>query len=125
MGFEQTGLFDMEPLVPPKPARSQGKRWGGRAVMKLREQLGATLPANCWRCGRTVNPGDPWHVGHIQDRADGGQADARLVTLADVAVECAPCNLGAGGRRGAAVTNAGKVKAGPLGTFRERTIKWY
>lgn len=125
MEFEQGGLFDMAPLEAPRTGRPAKKKWGGRAVMKLRQALGNTLPAPCWRCGKTVQPGDSWHVGHIQDRSDGGQDDARLITLAEVAVECARCNLSAGGKRGAAVTNSRKVQTGALGTFRERSIKWY
>lgn len=93
--------------------------------MALRKRLGATLPAPCWRCGRMISEGDKWHVGHITDRALGGNDNAAMTMDSEVAVECEKCNTSAGGRLGAAITNGKKVTTGPMGSYRERTIKWY
>lgn len=47
--------------------------------------------ANCWRCGRWLPPGQPWHVGH--DDYD------RTIYRG---TECVPCNLDAAARANAA-----------------------
>jgi DNA-directed RNA polymerase subunit RPC12/RpoP len=49
----------------------------------------------CWRCGKPVNPGDVWHLGH--DDIDRNKYRG---------IECPQCNTKAGGKNGAAVTNA-------------------
>lgn len=51
--------------------------------------------AECWRCGTPIKPGEAWHLGHD----DNDRTKYR-------GVECPPCNLGTGGRNGAAATNA-------------------
>lgn len=48
-----------------------------RAWRKLRALYAATLPQPCWRCGHPITPTQPWQLGHIVDRADGGD-DTRL-----------------------------------------------
>lgn len=42
-----------------------------RAWRQLRAAHAATLPRPCWRCHHTIQPTDPWVLGHIIDRADG------------------------------------------------------
>lgn len=75
------------------------------AIMrKARPIIKAQLPAPCIRCGGEVLPTSTWHVGHRVDVAKGGDAN-------DVGPEHARCNLSAGGRAGAAKTNAGKTAA--------------
>lgn len=53
---------------------------------------------HCWRCGRVLEPGAPFDVGHLDP--DGGHE------LSNLAPECVRCNRSDGGRRGAAITNA-------------------
>ncbi|HEY9523892.1 MAG TPA: hypothetical protein VIR33_11685, partial [Thermopolyspora sp.] len=38
--------------------------WSGRAVAQARAIVAQWLPQSCPRCGRTVNVGDRWVVGH-------------------------------------------------------------
>ena len=52
----------------------------------------------CWRCGRVLEPGSPFDVGH-RDTEAGHE-------LSNLAPECVRCNRRDGGRRGAAITNA-------------------
>lgn len=52
----------------------------------------------CWRCGKPINPGDEWHLGHD----DHDRTKYR-------GIECPPCNLEHGGRAGAAATNAARA----------------
>jgi hypothetical protein len=57
-------------------------------------------------CGRLVLPTDPrssWHVGHVPG-FDAHQR--RTPTMSEVGPAHARCNLSAGGRVGAAVTNS-------------------
>lgn len=51
--------------------------------------------AECARCHRPIKPGDEWDMGH--DDHDRSKYTGP---------EHAPCNRSAGGRNGAAVTNA-------------------
>jgi 5-methylcytosine-specific restriction endonuclease McrA len=81
-------------------------RWGGRTATRLRaywtgrlNAAGGALP--CWRCGRAVHVRGDWHVGHLIDRAQGGTD-----TEAGTWPEHARCNLSAGGKVGARITNA-------------------
>lgn len=46
--------------------------------------------------GQPLDPGQAWDLGHNEDRT------------AWTGPECVPCNRGAGGRNGAAVTNAAR-----------------
>lgn len=61
-----------------------------RAQWEPRVQAGTV---NCARCTHPILPGQPWQLGHADDRRSyNGPEHAR-------------CNLQAGGRNGAAVTN--------------------
>lgn len=56
------------------------------------------IEVSCWRCGRLLEPGAAFDVGHLDP--DAGHE------LSNLAPECRPCNRRDGGRRGAAITNA-------------------
>jgi hypothetical protein len=118
----QDELFYMEPLERPgrEPGASGKKAWGGRASTNARKIVRAMLPAGCWRCGKELTPDMPetaWHAGHVQDRGQGGADSA-----SNYAPECASCNLSAGGKLGAAITNGAKVA---VDWTKERTLKWW
>ncbi|HWU29258.1 MAG TPA: hypothetical protein VN041_09235, partial [Microbacterium sp.] len=66
-----------------------------RAQVRRAWRLGTEV--RCWRCGRVIEPGMPFDVGHLDP--DGGHGRSNL------APECVPCNRRDGGRMGAAVTN--------------------
>ncbi|WP_309105028.1 hypothetical protein [Microbacterium sp.] len=66
-----------------------------RAQVRRAWRLGDEV--RCWRCGRMLEPGAPFDVGHLDPH--GGPARSNL------APECVRCNRGEGGRRGAAITN--------------------
>lgn len=116
----------MDPLpVPPPPPGQAKKKWGGRKVAAARAYCRDTFlragPTLCWRgCGRVITLDTPerdWHAGHVDGRAEGGADE-----LANYRVECRWCNLSAGGKLGAAITNGRKAT---VDTHRERTVKWY
>lgn len=67
-----------------------------RAQVKRAWRYGGDV--DCWRCGRLIAPGTPFDVGHLDD-----QAPADLENLMP---EHRRCNRSAGGRAGAAITNA-------------------
>lgn len=80
--------------------------WSGREVMRARAYWRPRLPLPCRRCRRPVfdNPTKRyggWHVGHIIDRALGGTND-----LTNTWPEHDHCNMSAGGKLGAHITNA-------------------
>lgn len=68
---------------------------------KLRALILPMLPMPCRRCGRPIQPGDKWHVGHIVPAELGGQP-----VLSNVAPEHAGCSHSSGGKRGAQIVNA-------------------
>lgn len=72
-----------------KPGGST-RQWRKLRAAKAEElRLAGGLP--CWRCGRMLYPGDQWCLGHLIDRALGG--DDQLLD-----VECADCSNRSGGR---------------------------
>lgn len=84
-------------------------RWSGRAVTSARAHWRPIVNAGeavCWRCHRRIVP-DPsqrhegWTVGHVIDRMDGGSHG-----VGNQSPEHSRCNYQAGGKRGAAITNA-------------------
>lgn len=73
------------------PKASASSRGYGKAHRQLRKQWEPIVAAGgvgCWRCGRVINPGTPWHLGH----SDWGN-----VTKGP---ECVKCNLSAAARKG-------------------------
>jgi hypothetical protein len=85
-----------------------GSKYTGRHVTRLRDYWRPRLPLPCWRCGRVLHatPEKGWTVGHLRDRALGGSIDDPSNTWP----ECPRCNFAAGGRLGAARTNAKRPK---------------
>jgi hypothetical protein len=83
--------------------------WGGSTVRAARARWRPIVNAGdavCWRCGRPIVPNpdlphDGWQVGHIEDLALGGAHGHE-----NQAPEHSRCNTSAGGRLGAAITNA-------------------
>lgn len=56
---------------------SNGWRWAQlRAAMAVTLADAGALP--CWRCGRPVVNGQAWALGHVVDRALGGQDEDGL-----------------------------------------------
>lgn len=92
--------------------------WGGRSVTTARAYWRTRLPLPCYRCSRPVLPEHAWHVEHIIDRADGGAEGVE-----NQWVSHARCNTRAGGKRGAARTNA-KRKAEGSGRIEARPLAW-
>lgn len=80
--------------------------WAGRKVQRARAYWQARLPVPCRRCRRPVMPDQKWHVGHVIDRWAGGPDD-----ISNTWPEHAGCNLSAGGKVGAAITNTRKAEA--------------
>jgi 5-methylcytosine-specific restriction endonuclease McrA len=69
-----------------------------------RAELERLLPLPCIQCGRPILPTDlrsSWQVGHRQDAALGGRP-----TRANTGPIHTRCNRKAGGRLGAAISNA-------------------
>ena len=68
---------------------------------QLRREYAARLPLPCTECGRPVEPGQVWHVAHLTPAERDG-----ATTRANTGIAHARCNTRAGGKRGAAITNA-------------------
>ena len=69
---------------------TQRQRGYGYAHKKLRKQVAPDVAAGrakCWRCGQRIQPGDPWDLGHTDDRS--GYAGPEPVA----------CNRATAGRR--------------------------
>lgn len=71
-----------------------------RAYWRARLVAAGSLP--CWRCGKALTVHSRWTVGHLRDRVSGGSVTDR----SNQWPECARCNYSAGGKVGAAITNA-------------------
>ncbi|MFE6733418.1 hypothetical protein [Microbacterium sp. NPDC057650] len=67
-----------------------------RAQVRRAWKLGTEV--RCWRCGRPIEPGMRFDVGHLDPDAGPGRDN--------LAPECVTCNRSAGGKLGAAITNA-------------------
>lgn len=83
-------------------------KWNGAASRAARARLQPAVDAgmaSCARCGRPIMPGQPWDAGHRVDLGDD------LSGQHGTAAEHRSCNRGAGGRRGAAITNARRAAA--------------
>lgn len=93
-------------------------KWEGRKVHKARAYWLPRLPVPCARCRRPVIH-DPakrfggWHVGHVHDRWAGGSDD-----ISNTWPEHDRCNLSAGGRVGAAITNTRRAESAPTSSTR-------
>lgn len=94
------------------------RRWAGNTVRAARAHWKARLPLPCYRCGKPVLAEHNWHVEHIIDRAQGGDHG-----VTNQWVSHARCNTSAGGKTGAAITNARRE---PTVTRRleDRRLKW-
>lgn len=121
----QNSLFEIPSAWSPDTGRERepgpaGKsKWGGRKSTNARARCRAMLPHVCRRCGDMILPTDPessWHAGHREDRAAGGTEDG-------IEPEHARCNTSAGGKVGAAMTNAQRAPQAQI--ERERTPQWW
>ena len=80
-------------------------KWAGRKVTTARAQWLPRLPQPCGKCGNVVTAEMTWTVGHIVDRALGGSDH-----ISNTWPEHALCNFRAGGKLGAARTNARRTR---------------
>lgn len=83
------------------------EKWNGNAVRKHRAYWRPLLPQPCCRCGLPVfaNPsakGEGWQVDHWPIPREFGGTETRPAH--------AHCNLSAGGKRGAQITNERRRK---------------
>jgi hypothetical protein len=63
-------------ILSSHPERSALTARGGSHQWEvLRGLYAQLLPCKCWRCDRIISPSEPWHLGHIVDRALGGSDD--------------------------------------------------
>lgn len=83
-------------MTKPKTNRERGYGPQHRAERRKWERVVASGIATCARCDKPIEPGQPWDLGHNDDRT------------AWTGPECVPCNRGAGGVNGAKVTNEQK-----------------
>jgi hypothetical protein len=74
-----------------------------RAQVKRAHRFGDDV--DCWRCGRSIQPGARFDVGHLDANAPA--------TLDNLLPEHVRCNRSAGGRAGAAITNAMRSPRAP------------
>lgn len=103
-------------------SRAKSKQWSGRKVTSARAYWAPRLPLPCWRpgCGKMLTRYSKWTVGHIIDRHFGGS----VTDPSNQWPECLKCNTSAGGRLGAAITNAKRpVVAARLASERDRGIR--
>jgi len=119
--MEQLEFFGM-PSPGPRQSGGSGRRWGGNDSRKARAFVRAMLPAPCQRCGGIISADDPessWHAGHITDAVAGGEDNT-----SNYLPEHATCNTSAGGKVGAAITNARHQRHRP-NQPRERAPQWW
>lgn len=80
-------------------------RWGGAEAKKARDYWAPRLPVPCCRCGLPVIPdpskkGDGWQPDHFPIPREFGGTETWPAHMF--------CNLSAGGKRGAQLTNERK-----------------
>jgi len=73
------------------------RSWSGSIVRKARKHVAAMLPAPCWRCGRWLDEGSAWTVGHLIDAAVAPELEHDPSLWMP---ECARCNYSAGAAAG-------------------------
>lgn len=78
--------------------------WSGSKVRKARAYWRARLPVPCCRCGRPVTVAMRWQVDHWPISREQGGTETWPAH--------ATCNLSAGGKRGAEITNARRAARG-------------
>lgn len=98
--------YCLEHRPPPEvrakwAAKTREARGYGAAHKAMRERLRLTIENGaavvlCARCRRRILPGEPWDLGHTDDRMGWTGPEHRS------------CNRLAGGKQGAAVTNAAR-----------------
>ena len=71
-----------------------------RFTRRARPMIEAMLPLPCVDCGRPVQAGQTWQVGHIVAAAHGG-----TMSLDNVGPSHVRCNVSAGGRIGGQLTS--------------------
>lgn len=97
------------------------EKWAGTKVRKARAYWLPKLPVPCARCGRPVvhiegKRAGGWNVGHVHDRWAGGPDD-----ISNTWPEHARCNMSAGGKVGAAMTNARREESAAVSMLPERS----
>ena len=95
--------------------------WSGDKVRKARAFWLPQLPVPCAKCGKPVTHDSTkraggWNVGHVHDRWAGGSDD-----IANTWPEHDRCNMSAGGKVGAAMTNRHKESAAAVAMMPERS----
>jgi hypothetical protein len=79
--------------------------------MKLRAAWApqvSTGAVKCRRCRLPIDPQQPWHLGHIEDRGTGGSDDP-----ANLHPEHVRCNTSAGGKLAQALRKTPTIPANP------------
>jgi hypothetical protein len=88
--------------------------WTSKDLRKWKPRIAATLPAPCVDCGHVVTAEMTWQVGHIVPVWRGGEKTTDNLGPSH-SNGSGPggrsCNQSAGGRMGAAKTNAAKKTA--------------
>ena len=116
----QDSLFEI-PESEARESRIVRAKWGGRKSTEARAKCRLMLPHACRKCGGMITAEDPessWHAGHREDRVAGGTEDG-------IEPEHARCNTSAGGKIGAAMTNAQRTTKQAAHITRERTPQWW
>lgn len=88
-------------------------KWGGRTATNKRRDWAKRLPVLCCRCGRPVLATQAWQVDHYPIPREHGGTETWPAH--------AKCNLSAGGKRGAQLTNARRARPDVKTTQRERS----
>jgi len=91
------------------------QRWTTHAP-KLRKVIAPQLPLPCIDCGHAVTPDMTWQVGHRHAASAGGRPTVENTGPSHTYCPTCKrkCNQSAGGRLGAAVTNARRRESNGL-----------